>query len=122
MAELGESNDPAALIPGDANSIYGTVSALRTYGDLLTLASQGLQRLDTTGGWSGPAADAFRKVFTGQPSKWLQAGEAFHNAATALENYAPTLTGAQQQASVAISQWNSGQAHHQQAQDTLSRA
>jgi hypothetical protein len=122
MAELGDTNDPAALVPGDANSIYGTVSALRTYGDLLTVAGQGLQGIDTSEGWSGPAADAFHKVFDGQPSKWTQAGTAFHDAALAMDNYAPTLTWAQQQASVAIGQWNSGEANHDQAQQTLSHA
>ncbi|HEX7660545.1 MAG TPA: hypothetical protein VF444_13810 [Pseudonocardiaceae bacterium] len=122
MAELGETNDPNALVPGDPNSIYHTVSALRTYGDLLTIAGKGLERVDTSDGWSGQAADAFRNVFDGQPNKWLHAGDAFHDAAKALDDYAPTLSWAQQQASVAIGQWNSGEANHQQAQSTLSRA
>jgi hypothetical protein len=74
MAELGQTDDPTALIPGNPNSIYTTVSAMRNYGDLLTIAGQGLQRIDTSDGWNGPAADAFRKAYQGQASKWLQGG------------------------------------------------
>lgn len=107
MVALGQTNDPKALIPGDSASIYQTETELRAYGDLLTEAGQGLQRIDTTGGWSGPAADAFRSVYRGQPQKWLTAGSAFHAAADALNGYAQTLTWAQGQAATAIDQWNS---------------
>jgi type VII secretion system ESX-1 substrate len=120
MTALGETNDPTALIPGDPASIYQTEAELRRYGDLLAEAGKGLQRIDTAGGWSGPAADAFRGVFDGQPRKWLQAGTAFHAAADALNSYAESLTWAQGQAGTAIGQWNGGD--HQAANGTLSRA
>jgi hypothetical protein len=85
-AELGQTNDPTALVPGNAESIYITEGALIQYGDLLVEAGTGLRQIDTTAGWSGAAADAFREVYHGQPSKWLQAGDAFHDAANALDN------------------------------------
>jgi exonuclease VII small subunit len=122
MAELGQTNDPTELIPGDPNTIYTTIQELNNYGDLLTLAGQGLQRIDSTAGWSGDAADAFRKRFTGHPDKWLRAGGAFHTAAQQLQNYVPTLVWAQGQATDAINQWNSGQQNHATAQQTLSHA
>jgi hypothetical protein len=61
-------------------------------------------------GWSGPASDAFRAVYHGQPGQWLDAGDAFHTAAGALTTYADTLAWAQQQATDAVRQWNQGQA------------
>ena len=122
MAELGQTNDPAALIPGDPGTLYSTSLALRGYGDLLQLAGQGLSRIDTTAGWTGTAADAFREVFHGQPEKWLQAGEAFHNAATALNSYADTMAWALGQAGDAIDLWASGTAHHAAAQAMLNAA
>lgn len=122
MAELGQTTDPKALIPGDAATISRTQAALQAYGDLLHMAGEGLKRIDTTDGWSGDAADAFRKVFHGQPGKWLDAGDAFHDAAAALGSYLPTLTWAQGQAAEAINTWASGDAHHQAAQDQLNSA
>jgi hypothetical protein len=123
MAELGETDDPRALVPGDAGSITSTAQQLRTRGDALHEAGAGLQRIDTTDGWSGEAADAFRAKFQGQPGKWLEAGDCFHSAADALTDYSTMLAWAQQEAARAITQWNAGQdatrqatAQHQQAE------
>jgi hypothetical protein len=109
-AELGQTQNPQALVPGDAGAVRQTSQNLTTYGDALHDAGQGLHRIDTSQGWSGPAADAFRAVFDGQPNKWIDAGDAFHTAAAALDTYAGTLTWAQQQAADAIRLWNQGQA------------
>lgn len=38
------------------------------------------ERIDTTEGWIGKAADQFRDMFDGQASKWLDAGDSFHAA------------------------------------------
>ncbi|MCX4748851.1 hypothetical protein OG455_25610 [Kitasatospora sp. NBC_01287] len=107
-AELGSTNDPKALIPGEPAAIYQTETELRAYGDSLHQAGAGLQRIDTADGWRGKAGDAFRHAFHGQPTKWLQAGDAFHSAADALNGYVSTLEWAQGQAATAIGQWNSG--------------
>jgi hypothetical protein len=107
--DLGQTSDPAELIPGDAGSITRTVQALRTRGDALHQAGAGLRRIDTSDGWSGAAAEAFRARFRGQPGRWLEAGDSFHAAADALVAYSGTLSWAQQQAATAIAQWNAGQ-------------
>jgi hypothetical protein len=118
-AELGQTADPASLVPGDADTVSGTAQALATYGDVLQLAGEGLQRIDTTAGWSGQAADAFRRVYHAQPGKWLRAGDAFHEAANAVGAYASVLTWAQGQAGYAIQVWNTGKAYHQSAAQIL---
>jgi type VII secretion system ESX-1 substrate len=109
--ELGETNDPKALVPGNSGPVTATATAtaLCTRGDALHNAGAGLQRIDTTEGWTGPAGDAFRQVFHGQRAKWLEAGDCFHNAATALDTYVTTLTWAQGQAADAIRQYNEGE-------------
>lgn len=122
MAELGQCDDPTALVPGNPDSVNSTIDALSRYGDLLHETGTGLQGIDTSAGWRGAAADAFRNVYDGQPDKWLQAGDAFHQAANALDTYTSTLIWAQQQAATALNLWNSGTAHHQAAQDTLAGA
>ncbi len=122
MADLGQTNDPKALIPGDSGSIAHTESALREYGDFLHIAGEGLSRINTSDGWSGEAADAFHKVFHGQPGKWLQAGDAFHDAAGALGSYASTLDWAQGEAADALRLWSAGEANQQAARDKLANA
>ncbi|MFI7602466.1 putative T7SS-secreted protein [Actinoplanes sp. NPDC049681] len=116
MAELGQTDDPRQLVPGDAGALLDIAASLRSRGDELTLAGKGLQRIDTSDGWSGAAADAFRQKFQGQPGKWIEAGDCFHSAASAIEAYAKTLTWAQSQAYEAIRQWNAGQATTSEAQ------
>jgi hypothetical protein len=106
MTDLGQTNDPTALVPGEPAMIYQAEGELRNYGDMMAEAGTGLQRVDTSAGWSGDAADAFRKRYHGEPDKWTRAGGAFHSAADALNSYAGTLSWAQQQAATAINQWN----------------
>ena len=120
--QLGQTSDPTELIPGNPQEIDVIEGDLIQYADLLYEAGDGLARIDTTAGWSGEAADAFRGVFHGQPGKWLQASEAFHAAANALADYGAVLSWAQEQAAVAIGMWNAGTAHHQAAEATLATA
>lgn len=110
MAGLGETSDPTALVPGDVGAVDDLMWRLRSYGDSLCEAGAGLARIDTASGWQGAAADAFRKVFRGQPAKWTEAGDCFHSAANALDSYDSTLQWAQGQAADAIRMWDAGQA------------
>ena len=114
-AELGQINDPKELVPGNVGSVAGTMWAMRSYGDSLHEAGVGLRRVDTHEGWSGKAADNFREAFHGQPGKWLEAGDCFHDAATALDSYDSTLRWAQLKAGEAIRLWNEGDAATAQA-------
>ena len=54
MTDLGQTNDPTVLIPGDPEAVTGTAEAMTAYGDELHNAGQGLRTIDTTGGWSNP--------------------------------------------------------------------
>lgn len=107
-AELGETTDPVALVPGSESGIVDLVWALRQYGDSLVEAGDGLKRIDTDAGWRGEAADAFREAYSSQPSRWLTAGDSFHVAANSLDGYANTLGWAQRQAESAISLYSQG--------------
>lgn len=127
MAELGETADPKALVPGDPDSIVENARVLRGRAQAATRTGEGLKRIDT-GAWRGPAADAFHNKFSYEPVKWLQAGDSLNTGATVLEDYAQTLRWAQGQACEAIRQWEQGQndtateASRQAARDTLNRA
>jgi hypothetical protein len=114
-AELGQTNDPKQLVPGDVAAVTDTMWAIRSYGDTLHEAGTGLSKIDTEQGWRGQAADQFRSRFKGEPGKWMEAGDSFHNAADAIDSYATTLNWAQQQAGEAIRLWNEGEADTAQA-------
>ncbi|MEV6971900.1 putative T7SS-secreted protein [Kitasatospora sp. NPDC093806] len=107
--DLGQATDPKELIPGNIESIASTVAWLKSYGDTLHSTGEGLRRIDTVDGWSGKAGDAFRQAFHGEPQKWLEAGDSFHDASTALAAYQSVLAWAQGQAADAIRQWREGQ-------------
>lgn len=113
-AELGQTQDPRALVPGDAGAVTTTASSLKGYGQLLAETGGGLRDLDS-GGWEGQAAEAFRDYFHGQPQRWIQGGDAFTAAAGALEEFTHTLSWAQGQAADAIRVWALGQAATQHA-------
>lgn len=116
MTELGQTDDPKQLVPDDAAAIGNVAQSLRGRGDVLALAGKGLQRIDTTDGWSGPAADAFRAKFDGQPGKWLEAGDCFHEAANTLDTFAKVIIWSQGEAAAAVDDWNAAQAATTSAQ------
>jgi hypothetical protein len=120
VAGLGETSDPADLVPGDPESVGLVAGQLYDYAVLLAEAGNGLSRIDTAGGWSGAAADAFRARFHGQPRAWLEAGACFDQAARALDRYVPVLVSAQRQAGTAIGLWRQG--NKKTAQATLDDA
>lgn len=115
MAELGETQDPTALVPGKPEAIEENARVLRARADRANWAGEGLQAINT-GSWQGPAAQAFHDKFSSEPGKWFAAGDALESGASVLEDYASTLRWAQAQALEAIQQWNQGNAATQQAQ------
>ncbi len=121
MAELGETTDPRALVPGYPASVRGTAASMKAYGDALHEAGSGLKRIETSEGWSGEAAEQFRTAFDGEPTRWLEAGDCFHDAAESLARYSETLSWAQGEASHAITLWNEGEAETSYAQKQHAR-
>jgi hypothetical protein len=113
--ELGQTNNPRQLVPGNSAAIADVAGAMHAYGNALHASGTGLAAIEKEDVWSGAAADAFRKRFHGHPEKWIEAAACFHDAATALDDYAPTLDWAQQEAADAITLWNQGQAQTSQA-------
>ncbi|WP_433031374.1 WXG100 family type VII secretion target [Actinomycetospora sp. CA-053990] len=105
MAELGETTDPAALVPGDPVGIRTVRARMARLGAALVGAGDGLRRIDT-GDWQGEAADSFRRVFEPVPPLWTGTGEAFLEAADALARYADVLEGARDEAATSVQGWS----------------
>ena len=114
MAELGETHDPRALVPGDAAAIAQNAVALRARAKAAWNAGDGLRAIDT-GAWSGPAAQRFHEKFSYEPGRWFSAGDAMQAGAGALDDYTATLRWAQGQAAEAIRLWDAGEAATQRA-------
>lgn len=114
MAELGETRDPIALIPGQPAAIEDNVVAIRGRGRSMEQAGDNLKQIDS-GAWEGEAADAFREKFSYEPSRWHRAGDAFEAAAMVLDDYGSTLRWAQGQAREAIALYERGEAATRQA-------
>lgn len=108
-SELGQTNNPKDLVPGDPAALDTVELKLLTYAGYLHQAGEGIKRIDTEAGWRGDAAEKFRDAFRGEPTRWLEAGDAFEQGATATGKYRWTLSWAQGQAQVAIDLWNEGQ-------------
>ncbi|MBE1502250.1 hypothetical protein H4696_009350 [Amycolatopsis lexingtonensis] len=116
MAELGETSDPRALVPGDPAAIEENARVLRDRSEATARVGDGLGKIDT-GSWTGPAATQFHDKFSYEPAKWLAASDSFDAVAESLTSYAQTLRWAQGQANDAIRQWSQGQAATAEAKD-----
>jgi len=104
VAELGETDDPTRLIPGNPNAVRQTARDLAHTGANLTTAGEQLARINA-GDWTGTAADSFHAAFKPEPNRWLTGGLAMDAASDALASYADVLHWAQQQAGEAIALW-----------------
>lgn len=120
MAELGETRNPAALVPGQPAAIENNVAAIRSRSRSMEQAGDNLKRIDSDA-WQGEAADSFRDKFTYEPSRWHRASDAFEHAATALSDYAETLRWAQGQAAEAIALYDEADAATRQAKAEYDR-
>jgi hypothetical protein len=105
--ELGETNDPKDLVPGNPGLLAEMGEECGRYATCIGLAGRGLQRIRTDG-WTGKAADAFWDRYEGEPKSWLVAADSFEAAPKAIGGYASALSWAQGEAGTAIDTWNAG--------------
>ncbi|WP_291417508.1 putative T7SS-secreted protein [Actinophytocola sp.] len=114
MAELGQTDDPKELIPGDPAAVTGAADKLRSKADTMQGVADDLANIRIPD-WEGPASSAFWDKFTPESGNWHLGHEAMTSAAGTLDGQASSLSWAQGQASEAIALWNSGQAATKQA-------
>ncbi|RJQ70558.1 hypothetical protein D5S17_28940 [Pseudonocardiaceae bacterium YIM PH 21723] len=105
--ELGDTDDPKDLLPGDLEEVTEAVVSLGKLAFGLNEAAAGMKRIDSSH-WEGQAADKFREFFHPQPGKWNTAGDAFTKPARALQNYAAMLQTGQADAGRALQLWQQG--------------
>ncbi|MDD7939287.1 hypothetical protein PHK61_12760 [Actinomycetospora lutea] len=110
MTELGVTEDPVALVPGNPVVLRTAGETYRRYGRMLADAAGGLGRLGSPEGWSGPAADGFRAAFAPEPRRWQDAATAFGDAARVVDDHADAIEWARGRAGEAVARWREGRA------------
>ena len=105
--QLGPDAEPTGLIHGKPATIREKATHLAVFADAFAEVGVGMKAVDSAG-WKGEAADTFREKFAVHPTKWLQAGAACADAATALGSLADTVEWAQKQAEEAIRLYKKG--------------
>ncbi|GAA1941613.1 putative T7SS-secreted protein [Amycolatopsis minnesotensis] len=107
-AELGGTEDPKALVPGDPVAVVAVADVLgehaKTFGKIGE--DLGLVRIE---GWSGKACHAFWEGFSAEKPKWTLARDTLDSGAAALRAHAETLGWAQTNAAEAIRLWKQGE-------------
>ncbi|GAB2666470.1 hypothetical protein GCM10027271_27290 [Saccharopolyspora gloriosae] len=107
-AQLGDTDDPTELVPGDVAGTGDKADTLRRIADGLGA----VRRIDSEHAWTGPAADAYRKTVRDEQQRWDVAAAAFGKAASALTDHGNALRSAQDKAARAI------ELHRQGEQDS----
>lgn len=118
MTELGQTNDPRALIPGHLATVEADADALGDHGRRLADVAQRLRAVRVDG-WGGQAGPRFAESWSRQPPAWFHLADALHRANTALTDYLNMLDWAQDEAAAAIELWNRG---HEKSEEAESRS
>jgi len=105
MAELGETTDPVALVPGAVDALFAVVDAWRERARAATDVAARVRAVSAPEGWLGDAADAFAARCETVAAGWEQTEHLLSACADALDTYATTLGWAQQKAGDAVAIW-----------------
>ena len=106
--QLGQTDDPTQLIHGNPQQVGDAATRLKAFSTAFAEVATGLAGVNVEH-WQGVAADAFRAKYAPEPKRWSDAGTACGESSAALEDYAHTLTWAQNQARDAITSYARGQ-------------
>jgi len=101
-AELGDTDDPTALVPGDPGALFACAQQYRDAASGCERAANELAGLRQVDGWEGESAGAFAQRVTNMVTAWDDLAEKMGAAAGAWEQYATVLGWGQQKAGDAI--------------------
>ncbi|WP_375136047.1 putative T7SS-secreted protein [Microbacterium sp. HMWF026] len=101
-AELGDTDDPTALVPGAPGALFTYAEQYRDAASGCARAANELARLRQVDGWEGESADAFARRVTTMIKACDDLAEKLNAAAGAWEHYATVLGWGQQKAGDAI--------------------
>ncbi|WP_020668924.1 putative T7SS-secreted protein [Amycolatopsis nigrescens] len=108
-AELGSTEDPKELVPGNPETVNGAADQLTAKANTMKTVADDLGNVRVDG-WEGKASNAFWDGFSGEKPNWMRGHDSMTAAAKTLTSHASTLTWAQGQATEAIALWKEGEA------------
>ncbi|RZS29603.1 hypothetical protein EV193_1196 [Herbihabitans rhizosphaerae] len=108
MAELGQTENPKELIPGEPAEVTAVATALRVDATTMLNVSGGLGQV-TIPSWTGDASGQFWGKFSPEKNNWKYGHDELIATAGVVDSQATTLTWAQGQAGEAIAQWKTAQ-------------
>lgn len=106
-AQLGDTQNPRELIPGNPSKLTEDAEKLDNHAKTLDGIGHKLGSVRISS-WRGQASDAFWDDFSGQKKKWYRGSDSLTAAAGALRDYAGTLKWAQGQAKEAVRLYEGG--------------
>lgn len=109
MAQLGQTDDPKQLVPGDPAAVADMADKLRAKAAIMQDVADDLANVRIPD-WSGQASSAFWDKFTPESGNWHLGHDAMTSAAKTLDSHSSSLSWAQGQAAEAIALWNRGEA------------
>lgn len=122
-AELGTTNDPRALIPGNPAAIQAKLFVLGRLSSGIDEAAASFGKIQAgDDSWQGSAGDAARAALNREVPAWRDTATAFDNVKQQLQDYSHTLEAAQNQAAQAIEKFNQGRQASEAATDQYNRA
>ncbi|MDZ5143998.1 alpha/beta hydrolase [Microbacterium testaceum] len=116
MAELGQTEDPTALVPGSIGEIEAIIAMCRRRADVAGDAADTVGRKKSIDDWAGTAADAYAEKVARLTRAWTDAQDALSRVAVAMRAYRSALAQAQQRAAIAVTVWEYGEALQRQEQ------
>lgn len=105
-AELGDTRDPSALIPGDVAALYRAISAWRVREQNADEVGAALRTMQAVADWTGEAADAYGTRVGAVASGWSAMAAAFRRGGSALEDVAAAIDAARARAGDAVDLWD----------------
>jgi DNA-binding SARP family transcriptional activator/LysM repeat protein len=116
--DLGETDDPAGLIPGSPRDLHDYAEELRDDSATHRVIATTLREIPVGQVWAGEAADGFVGAAVALVRRYDDSAEAHGLAARTVENYADGLVGAQRKAGEAIDLYGSTTSHARADRDT----
>ncbi|GAA1903724.1 hypothetical protein GCM10009737_00470 [Nocardioides lentus] len=114
VKELGETEDPTQLVPGEPGQVRTAATAFGDEGRHMNAVHDTLAGVSVPQ-WEGLAADAFDATYRSSVRPWADIADDLLEVETKLGDHAGVLSSAQDKARRAIAKWREGEQATQQA-------
>jgi hypothetical protein len=112
--ELGETEDPKELVPGDVEQIEANVTRLTSEHTRISGRLDSLKAVRVPD-WTGVAQESWEVSYDAEVERWKKYLKHIEETRDAIKTYSGSVTASQSKAQQAIDKWNKGEAATKQA-------